>query len=130
MVGDLRVSDTVASAVSYLDGAPGMISRDGKTALLAVTLAGDPRDASANAEPVIALVQQADAHPDFRVTTVGEGSVNVEFETLSEETLVKGETYGLSIALVILVLVFGALVAAGAMPFDQALEAVSARGRI
>ena len=96
-----------------VDGVPGLTSEDGHTALLPVALAGDPVDATVHAEPVVALVEAADAHPDFRMTTVGEGSVNVEFEALSEETLVKGETYGLSIALVILVLVFGALVAAG-----------------
>jgi RND superfamily putative drug exporter len=96
-----------------LDGIPGLTSEDGQTALIAVALAGDPINAMAESEPVIALVEEADTAADFRVTTFGEGSVNVEFEAISEETLIKGETYGLSIALVILVLVFGALVAAG-----------------
>jgi RND superfamily putative drug exporter len=110
---DLRASASVASVVSYLDGIPGMTSEDGSTALVIVALSGDPVDAMLNAEGVISAVEAADAEEGFRVTTFGEGSVNVEFEGISEETLVKGETYGLSIALVILVLVFGALVAAG-----------------
>ncbi|MDR9449773.1 MAG: MMPL family transporter, partial [Acidimicrobiia bacterium] len=113
LVDDLRSTETVGSAVSYRDGIPGLTSEDGHTALIAVALAGDPVDAMAKSEPVIALVEEADTASDFRVTTFGEGSVNVEFEAISEETLIKGETYGLSIALVILVLVFGALVAAG-----------------
>ncbi len=113
LIDNLRASGAVGSAVSYLDGIPGMTSDDGSTALIAVALAGDPVEAMANSEPVIALVEEADAAAGFRVTTFGEGSVNVEFETISEETLIKGETYGLSIALIILVLVFGALVAAG-----------------
>ncbi len=113
LVGDLRATETVGSVASYLDGIPGMTSQDGHTALITVALAGDPLDAMVESEPVIALVEEVDAIEGFRVTTFGEGSVNVEFETISEETLIKGETYGLSIALVILVLVFGALVAAG-----------------
>jgi RND superfamily putative drug exporter len=110
---DLRSSAAVTSAVSYLDGVPGMTSEDGTTALVVVALAGEPSEVTANVGPVMEAVDLANGAEDFRVTTVGEGSINAEFEALSEETLVKGETYGLSIALVILVLVFGALVAAG-----------------
>ncbi len=123
LVDELRATETVGSAVSHLDGLPGMTSTDGHTALIAVALAGDPIDAMAESELVIALVEEADTAVDFRVTTFGEGSVNVEFEAISEETLIKGETYGLSIALVILVLVFGALVAA-AIPLLLAIVSI------
>ena len=123
LVVDLRATETVGSAVSFRDDIPGLISDDGHTALIAVALAGDPADAMAGSEPVIALVEEADTASDFRVTTFGEGSVNVEFEAISEETLIKGETYGLSIALVILVLVFGALVAAG-IPLLMAIVSI------
>jgi RND superfamily putative drug exporter len=113
LVADLRDAATVTAAGSYLDGHPGLISEDGHAALIPVTLTGGSDEAMTNVTPVIEVVQNADADPRFRATTFGEGSINVEFEALAEETLVKGETLGLSIALVILVLVFGAVVAAG-----------------
>jgi RND superfamily putative drug exporter len=113
LTGELRAVDTVVSAVSPVDGVPGLVSDDGHTALVVVTLAGDPDDAMTTAEPVVAAVETADAEPQFRVTTMGYGSIGGEFTTLAEETLQRGELFGIPIALVILVLVFGAVVAAG-----------------
>jgi RND superfamily putative drug exporter len=111
LVEELRAMDGVASAVSHLDGVPGLVSEDGQAALIVATLAGnDPID---DAEPVVALVEDADAAGRFRVSVIGEGSVNAEFGRLAEETLRGGETLGLGVAVVILVLVFGAAVAAG-----------------
>ena len=54
---------------------------------------------------------------------MGDGSINGEFVTLAEETLVKGETIGIALALVILVVVFGTAVAAG-LPIILALVAI------
>lgn len=115
LVSELRQVGTVDAVVSYLDGAPGLTSQNGTVALVPVTLIEESEDQEVTdlAAPVIDLVEAADAEPDFRVSTVGEGSINAEFKTLSEETLLKGETLGIPIALVILVLVFGTAVAAG-----------------
>ncbi len=124
LVDELRSLDSVATAVSYLDGVPGLTSEDGSVALIPVILQGDG-DASDRAVPVVDAVTLADAQDGFRVTTVGEGSVNGEFATLAEETLQRGELFGVSIALVILVVVFGALVAA-AVPIMLAIGAILA----
>jgi RND superfamily putative drug exporter len=115
--------DTVQSAVSYLDGVPGLLSSDGHTALISVTLVGAAKDAAANAAPIVELIEHAGAESGYRITTLGEGSVNAEFDALAEDTLVKGETVGLSIALVVLVLVFGAVIAAG-IPLLLALASI------
>ncbi len=119
----LHDARTVSSAVSYLDGIPGLTSEDGHAALISVALVGEAKDAAVNAGPVLDLVRRADGDPDFSVTTLGEGSVNAEFEALAGETLMKGEAVGLSIALVVLVLVFGAVVAAG-IPLFLALASI------
>ena len=58
------------------------------------------------------IVAAADESAEFRVVTVGFGSVNDYFNVLAEKTLVRGETIGIPIAIVILILVFGAVVAA------------------
>ncbi|MDJ0924130.1 MAG: MMPL family transporter [Acidimicrobiia bacterium] len=111
LVEDLRVTDNVGSAVSYLDGVPGLVSTDGRTALIVATLSGDG-DASDLVVPMLGVVEAANT-ADFRITTVGDGSINNEFGTLADETLQRGEMLGLPVALVILVVVFGAAVAAG-----------------
>lgn len=112
LVEELTKAESVESAVSYLDGAPGLTSSDGTVALVVVTLGGDG-DTSELAAPVVEAVNAADAAAGFRVTTIGNGSVNTEFNELAEETLQRGEVFGIPAALVILVVVFGAVVAAG-----------------
>ena len=57
LVAELRGLDEVESAVSYLDGAPRLLSGDGRVALIPLTLGGDLNDATVNAEPVIAAVE-------------------------------------------------------------------------
>jgi RND superfamily putative drug exporter len=123
LTAELRSVDTVAAVASPLAGLPGLVSDDGHTALVVVTLAGDPDDAMETAEPVVAVVEAANGDPALRVTTMGYGSIGGEFTTLAEETLQRGELLGIPIALVILVLVFGAVVAAG-IPLAMAGVAV------
>ncbi len=108
----LRFAGTVGSVVSYVDGAPGMVSEDGTVALMAVALAGDG-DPSSLAAPVVDAVDATVLPDGMRATTIGSGSVNNEFNQLAEETLQRGELLGIPTALVILVVVFGAAVAAG-----------------
>ena len=107
----------VESVLSPLDGAPGLVSADARHALLVVTL-----DQSGDVEPLLAALSGAE--PDgWRIAPIGDGSVNHEFETLAEETLVQGELLGLSIALLVLIVVFGALVAA-LVPIGLAIVSV------
>jgi len=123
LVGDLRALDEVTGVGSYRDGDQGLVSADGRTVLIPVTLAGDMADAADTALPVVELVNNADASGRFRVTTVGFGSVEGEMTTLLEETLQQGEMVGIVVALVILLIVFGAAVAAG-LPIVIALLSI------
>ncbi len=124
LVDELRATENVGSAVSYLDGVSGLTSADGITALIAVDLAG-AGDSSDLAAPMIDVIAAADAADAVRVTTIGDGSVNAEFSQLAEETLVRGEMLGLSVALIILLFVFGAVVAAG-IPLVLAIVSIVA----
>ncbi len=122
LVASLRALDEVDSVVSYREGAPGLVSGDGHTVLIPVVLAGDEADAAETAAPVVSAVEDAGAG-DFRVTTVGFGSVEGEMSSLLEETLQQGEMIGIVIALLILLVVFGAAVAAG-LPVVLALLSI------
>jgi RND superfamily putative drug exporter len=113
LVGDLRALRQVDSVRSYRDGSQGLVSADGHTALIPVVLTGDKADASDSAEPVVDVVDRASGTGGFRATTVGLGSVEGEMNTLLGETLQQGEMIGIIVALVILLIVFGAAVAAG-----------------
>ena len=62
--------------------------------------------------PLVELVQSADGQDGFQVSITGSLTADADFEKLSEEDLQKGELFiGLPAALIILVLVFGAVVA-------------------
>jgi len=113
LLSDLRAVKEVNSVASYRDGAQGLVSSDGHTVLIPVTLTGDKADAADAVAPLVNVVKEASGRGGFRVTTVGFGSVEGEMSTLLGETLQQGEMIGIAVALVILLVVFGAAVAAG-----------------
>ena len=69
---------------SYRDGAQGLVSKDGHTVLIPVTLKGDREKAADSAAPLVDLVNATSGKDGFRVTTVGFGSVEGEMTTLLE----------------------------------------------
>ena len=121
-MADLRALDEVNSVASYRDGA-GPRLEDGHTVLVPVTLTGDRRTRPTPPRRSSTLVEAADGQDGFRVTTVGFGSVEGEMSALLEETLQQGELIGIGVALVILLIVFGAAVAAG-LPIVLALLSI------
>ena len=75
------------------------------------------------AESVIELVERADEEP-FDVTATGEWIVDRDFNKLSQSDLQEGELkFGLPVALIVLLLVFGAVVA-GLIPLLLAIVAI------
>ena len=117
------------SVVTYYEardaGAPqaeGMVSADRRTTLIPVTLVGTLDDATARAADFLAAVHR-ERSDGIEVLTVGQLSVSEEQNTIAEEDLVVGESFGIAAALVILVVVFGALVAAG-LPLLLAVAAI------
>jgi uncharacterized membrane protein YdfJ with MMPL/SSD domain len=113
------IPEIVANVTTYDEavaaGAPDaaqMVSADRHTALIAVTLVGDIDTAADNADAFLDAIA-AQKRDGYQVLTVGDISVGERFTKLAESDLVKGEGFGLLAALVVLVIVFGALVAAG-----------------
>jgi RND superfamily putative drug exporter len=121
-VTDALRADTemVASATNYYEvnaqspeGAAGLVSADKKTTIIPVTLTGSLNDAVEHGTDFLALVNsQKAANAGFDVLTVGDASLNEEINVISEEDIARGESFGAGVALVILLVVFGALVAA------------------
>src|SRR5215204_299468 len=104
-----------------LPQADALVSEDRRTTLVSLHFPGDP---IAYVE-IDELLDYAEAQNDaaFTVHTVGTLSVNERFSQIAEQDLVKGESIGIPMAMVILVIVFGALVAA-AVPVVLAVVSV------
>ena len=73
---------------------------------------------------VIEVVERADEDPDFSVAITGNNTFDHDFNLLSERDLQEGELqFGIPAALIILLLVFGALVA-GLVPLLMAIFSI------
>ena len=90
---------------------PLLRSPDEKTALIHYTLAGTSQEATANVEDVVRKVEEANEADDFRVLIGGDASVAFENNELARHDLEKGERFGVPVALIVLLLLFGAVVA-------------------
>ena len=103
-----------------------MVSRDGRSAIVHFELTGERKDAENIVEPVEAAVAAAAAaHPQVFVGEFGDGSSNRELNEVFNKDLAKAGELSLPVTLAILVLAFGAIVAAG-LPLLLALSAVFA----
>jgi RND superfamily putative drug exporter len=89
------------------------ISADRQTTIIDVELAGEALEADQHVDGLLAIVEEADAIEGFTVATVGDGSIGEAFMHQAERDLQTAEFFGIPIALAILLIVFGALVAAG-----------------
>jgi RND superfamily putative drug exporter len=128
------VVDGVASA--WQGGDETLIAADKRTTLIPVVMAGDVTVAEENIDKVHAVVHEADGRQGFDTLVTGTASISSDFSATAESDLRQGEGIGVPIALVILLLVFGTLVAAAlpillsvvAITFAVALTAVLGQG--
>ncbi len=124
-VEELSGAQYVDSVESPLDG-KGSVSEDGRTVLIDFEITGDDleaRDRLGPAETAVAAV--AADHPDLLVEQFGNVSANKELNDTFTSDLGKAELISLPLTLLILVLAFGSLVAAG-VPLLLAISCVMA----
>jgi uncharacterized membrane protein YdfJ with MMPL/SSD domain len=110
VLADVRASGVAHNAESFYEsGDASLVSRTRRATLIPVGLSGDCEEGG---DRLIGIVEAADGGA-FDVTVSGECSAERDLNRILDEDLKTGELYfGLPAALVILVLVFGALVAA------------------
>jgi RND superfamily putative drug exporter len=114
-----RVATNVQSPLapggtSLAAGGHGLISRDGRSALVTFEVAGNVNNADqivAGAQRAVAAVQAA--HPGLRIAEAGEASVNRAINNVVSDDFRHAEVTSVPITLVLLLVVFGALIAAG-----------------
>jgi putative drug exporter of the RND superfamily len=122
LAADVRHAKKVASVRTYLEAQdPSLVSKDRHATIVQFAM---PDDSTSGIEQVIDSVRRADASPAFDVTVTGQRTVNHDFSKLSEDDLRSGELqFGLPAALIVLLLVFGAIVA-GLVPLLIALPSI------
>jgi uncharacterized membrane protein YdfJ with MMPL/SSD domain len=98
-----------------------LLSEDGGAFALLIGLGEPPED---KVDAVVAVVETLDAQPGVEAGISGEWTLDADFQQLSQDDLRTGELYfGIPAALVILLLVFGAVVA-GLVPLVFALVSI------
>ena len=105
--------DVVAGGFNYyLTNDERLVSADQKTTIISLQLVGSIAEATQNAEQIIHVVDEADRQDGFRVLVAGDATIAFENGELSESDLTEGERIGVPVALLILLVLFGAVVAA------------------
>ncbi len=93
---------------AYSSGAPSLVSPDRDATLLAIAMGNDAED---GIKDVIDVVERANDGP-YEVAITGEFTADDDLLTLSNKDLKEGELFfGLPAALIVLLIVFGAVVA-------------------
>ena len=129
------VADTVSAVTATGEASAvrspystGAIAPDGHSALVEITMAGDPTTADARVAPVLAAVAGVQArHTDLTVQEFGDASADKWFNDTFTKDFSRAEWTAVPLALGILLIAFGALVAA-VLPVVLALTAFVAAG--
>jgi uncharacterized membrane protein YdfJ with MMPL/SSD domain len=113
VTGRLSRVQYVENVKSPLSG-DGEVSADGHAALVNFEIAGDSTEAKDRVDPTLAAVAAVQAdHPNLDIEQFGGASANKAIDEVIQDDLAKAGMLSLPITLIILVITFGTLVAAG-----------------
>jgi uncharacterized membrane protein YdfJ with MMPL/SSD domain len=121
MAAELRRAGAAGVTTFYDTGSKRLVSRDRDATGMLVALGPDAED---EIEAVIDAVRAADGRDGFQATITGEFTLDADFSTLAGEDLRNGElAFGLPAALLVLLVVFGSVVA-GVIPLLMAIVSI------
>jgi putative drug exporter of the RND superfamily len=109
---DALTPAVVQQAIDPYQAGNRLVSDDRHATLIPVTMAGTLDDANANIDRLLDRTLHAPRPDGFSVWVAGEATAAKDANTIAEQDLRKGETIGIMAAVVILIVVFGALAAA------------------
>ncbi len=105
-------------------GGAALVSRDGHSALVRFEIDGDPDQASGKVAPILAEVAAAQArHPGWTVEEFGSASAEHQLDATVGEDFQRAERLSVPVTLLVLLVAFGAVAAAG-VPAVLAFSAV------
>ncbi|MFJ8403570.1 MMPL family transporter [Streptomyces microflavus] len=112
-IAELREQEGVARVEDpYSSGEEAVFSKDGRTALVLAGLTGDERDRQALAPELQDKLDRV-AGDGVDVHLTGSSALNAAVVEQEDKDLARAESIGLPIALIVLLIAFGTLVAAG-----------------
>jgi putative drug exporter of the RND superfamily len=100
--------------------AAGLVSKDGRATLITVAL----KDTELSTIEELRALADRERPEGFSVQIAGQGALFADFTEIAEQDLRRGETIGIGIALIILIVVFASLIAAVA-PIVMAVFAIT-----
>ena len=113
-------------ASPFAEGNAGQLSKDGRSALVTFVVAGDDDQTEARVDATLAATAAVQrAHPELRVEQYGAASTGKALTKAMQDDFKKAEGLSIPLTLVILLVAFGALVAAG-LPLLLGVTAVGA----
>ncbi|MYB17312.1 MAG: MMPL family transporter [Chloroflexi bacterium] len=116
--------DIVTGAANfYLTGDPTQVSPDQSATIIHVVLAGDFQEASEHVGEVLEVIEAQNQDPAFEVLMGGPASISFEQNELATHDLEQGERVGVPVAMVILLFLFGTVVAT-LVPLGLAIVAI------
>ena len=107
----------------YQESDESLVSADRRTTIMPLVMTGELDDATDNIEAVLDIVEEANAAEGFRVLIAGDVSIAFESNELATADIEKGESIGVPVALIILLVLFGAVLAA-LMPLGLAIFSI------
>ncbi|MGH2692213.1 MAG: MMPL family transporter [Actinomycetota bacterium] len=115
--------DLVQATFSFYDTEdPSMVSDDQHSTLVTAVLPDDIDLLTDHVEELRSIAQDHSGS-GFETLVIGDITVSDDFNTIAEEDLAKGESFGIGAALIVLIVVFGAIVAA-LLPIFLAIGAI------
>jgi RND superfamily putative drug exporter len=113
--------DVIAGGTHYyMEGEESLVSASRLTTIIALVM---PEGAEEEIEKVHQVVDRASEGGSFEVLITGDATMEEELVVMAEKDLQTGEAIGISVALVVLALVFGAI-AAALLPIVLAIAAI------
>ncbi len=116
-LGDDIVSE---GANYYLTGDESLVSQDRHTTLIPLTF---PQRLESEIIQVHQVLENAEGGDAFDVSISGMATLDAEIKEVAESDLARGEAIGISVALIVLVIAFGAI-AAAVLPIVMAIVAI------
>ncbi|WP_439675522.1 MMPL family transporter [Embleya sp. MST-111070] len=121
-----EVTDKLKALPEVAEVSAPIPATNGKALLVPLTMKGSADKAQDHIDPLLKATESVQkAHPDLRVEEIGDASIGKGIQDQIAEDLGKAEVFSLPITLVILMVAFGAMIAA-AVPVLLAISAVGA----
>ena len=107
----------------YQEADESLVSDDRRTTIMPLVLIGELDEATSNIDEILDIIKGANGTGDFRVLIVGDISIPFESNELGQKDIEQGESIGVPVALIILLLLFGAVLAA-LLPLGLAIVSI------